>query len=334
MKHRIRNAWRGIVLVAAGGVLWSPVRAAETAVAPGPDMKHAMIQHRETLLKMELGPPEGTSQNAEWLRAFLVGLGTAKSRTPQDWQDAFRRLVGAGMREHRIGAKSGFIEEPPVVELAVSALGDEDPELRSAALRTLTWSTRQADLETRAAPIKAALAGADDEDALRLLARLPSSAEEQAALRGMAAAWPEIRARLGDAQAESGLIAAFRAEPAYQRMHNLARDLGYVGSPACVEALLAGLRSQVSSQGVHDDRSIRCAVLVALGRVYQTEPLFTNDAWLLSEQSDEVFDQRRGLAAYATAVNDWVRERFGVEAWDVQEVWFVRYSNRPRIRRE
>jgi hypothetical protein len=305
--------------------------AADTGIEPGGGMQATLLAHRAHFLAMELGPQQGISQNAEWLRIFLTDVGAGEARSADDWQTALIRLVSAGMREQRIGGKSGFIEDPAVVDLVVSALSEPDPETRAIAVQTLTWSTKAADLATFAERIKAALAGATDEAELRLLALLPATEPQRAALRERAADWPDIRARLGDADAARERMAAFAAATDYNRMRNLARDLGYIGTADCAKALVAGLRSEISSKGVHDDRSIRCAILVALGRIYQDEPLFTTDAWLLSEHSDQVFDQRRGLARYADEVNAWTRAHLATDAWQPQAVWFVRYSNRPRV---
>jgi hypothetical protein len=108
--------------------------------------------------------------------------------------------------------------------------------------------------------------------------------------------------------------------------------LGYVGNKRCAAALAKGLQSEVFVHSAVDEVSIRRDVLLALGMIYQDEPLFTRDAAFLREQGDKSFDVYRTMADYQKDVNAWVLEHFGHEAWGKGPIWFSRPLNTPILR--
>lgn len=283
------------------------------------------------------------NENATWLKNYLIGLdvGISSSQsaaiTPvtatelENRRLGIRRLIGMSKLDHVFGAETGYVEDKKLIPILVAALQDEDEVIRELALKTLTWETRNADLLPFGAAIKTALTSTKTESTLFLLAKLPLTSTESGEILAQSNVAREIRARLGDRSAEGKMIATFAAENDYSRKRNLAQQLGYVGSEAATRALVDALRSPVSINGVYDDRSIRCDVLLALGLIYQDERLFTTDARLLSSNSEESFERYRGLASYIADVDAWVRKNFGHPAWGEQSVWFKRWRHIPIV---
>lgn len=277
------------------------------------------------------------SQNAAWLKNFLMDLDPEKSTSVQatisleDRRLALIRLISLSKLEHVFGAATGYVEDKKLMPILIAALRETDGKIREIALKTLTWETRRSDLLQWSDDIKKAIESDTGETALLLLAQLPLTPEEQSEILSQSGVMPEIRARLGDKEAEHELIAEFEAEDDYSRKKNLAQRLGYVGTEASARALVDALRSPVRIEGVYNDRSIRCDVLLALGQIYQDEPLFTRDAQLLASNSQETFDRYRGMASYIADVDAWVQKNFGRSAWGENEVWFIRWRHLPLI---
>ncbi|MCB1859903.1 MAG: hypothetical protein KDI63_16645 [Gammaproteobacteria bacterium] len=271
------------------------------------------------------------SQNAAWLRHFLTDLENGAPSSSADWLLALRRLVSLSSHDYQLGSVSGYIEDNRIIPILVASLTDENQAIREYALQVLGEGTRRSDLLGWKEQIRVAIGSRDDEQALRLLGQLPLMDERRLEILSATGVPLEVRARLGDHEAEQRLISEFVAETDYSAKRNLAQQLGYAGTEASVQALLDGLDSPVKIEAEYDDRSIRCDVLLALGRIYQDEPLFTRDARLLTSSDEETFDRLRGTASYIADVEEWAQKNFARSIWGKNEVWFVRWRHIPVI---
>ncbi len=317
-------------------ILSMPVLCVDPVHAAKAEMRGLIEENREHFLNTyDNWLNNSGSQNAAWLRDFLLGFEPERTTSlevdtsSEDMRLALRRLVNMCKLEHVFAATTGYVEDKKMIPILVAALSDDDEEIRQFAMQMLTWNTRREDLFSWSTSIKNAVQQDDSETAHLLLAQLPLGPAERSALMSKPEVGIDIRARLGDKISERRLIAEFESESDYSRKKNLAKRLGYVGTEASARALVDALRSPVSIEGYYDDRSIRCDVLLALGHIYQDEDLFTRDAHLLSTNSEEIFDRHRGLESYITDVNTWVEQNFGKPAWGEDKVWFTRLRNIP-----
>lgn len=330
MKAYIEHPFGLRSIILAWCYLFAALSAPCAAAAPG--LRQQVGAQKGYFLIAYANSFESNSQNAAWLRAFLDDADRAAARPAQDWTRALRRLVSLGKQEGVFFKSTGFVEDRKIVELLVAALSEPDADTRDVALKSLAHATRQTDLEHFSDSIRSALAALPPDEGLLVLGKLPLTSGEQLQVRARAGAQLEIRARLGDTDAEQELIRQFTQESDYYAKKSLAQRLGYAGTLKCVQALVEGLRSSVSSNGLYDDRSIRCDILLALGQIYQDEPLFTRDACLLADNDDQTFNRNRGIDKYCKAVNEWVQQRIGHPAWNPEEVWFVRWHQVPVVR--
>lgn len=304
------------------------VSCALPATGAEPTMKSLMQSNRQHVLDTYPEYFQSGSQSAEELELMLTGQGATEA-TAEDWRLALGRVVSLGMREHILGAKTGFVEDDKVLEMTVSALSSEDAETRELAAATLAMKARSEGLLQWKEVILNAIGAKRSEAEILLLGKLDPAPADRDALLLRADVPDEVRARLGDAAAEEKLVQAFRDSAEYHEMVGLARKLGYVGTPAVAQVLVDGLQSEVKSTGGIADRSVRIDILVALGAIHQDEALFTSDAYLLAENSDRTFDRHRGLADYIAAVDAWVSQNYNQPAWGDHVPWFIRYRNEP-----
>lgn len=315
-------------LLTTCGWLADTSRAAVGVETP---MKEAIRVQRTYFLENYSAKADTNSQSAVWLNVFLRDLTNVVDRPSGDWVLALRRLVSLGKQEQLIGRSTGFLEDRQVLEVVIAALKEKDAEARAFAVQTLTWHTREKDLAQSASTIKGALGIPANEDEFLLAGKLALDQQARSEALPAAPPIPQIRARLGDEPAQARLIQHFQAETDYQAKARLARSLGYAGTRACAEALVEALRSDVSTKGHTDQRSIRLDVLLALGQIYQEETLLTRQARLLAENSDSTFDRPGGLPAYIKDIDAWVQRNFGHPAWGDKEVWFHQFLNVPIV---
>ena len=328
MKPYLQNQTRLAALGVAGVLIfggWTLSARADST------LRNAMQAQREYFLTNYSPRLQTNVQSAVWLNTFLSDLGTSAERPQPDWVVALRRLVSLGKQEDLFYKNTGYVEDVHVLEVVIGALKETDRDARDYAVETLAWHTRDKDLASFAKVIKKSLVSPGSEDELLLLGRLPLDKDERREALAKASQLVPMRIRLGDAGPQKELIESFKNETNYFEKARLARLLGYAGTHACAEALVDGLRSEVSTKGRYDDRSIRVDVLLALGQIYQDEMLFTRDARLLADNSDVTFDQFHRLATYIEEVNAWAQKNFGHPAWENKQVWFIKFLNIPRI---
>ncbi len=300
------------------------------ALAQG-EVRGLILARRDVLLAQKDWQEPG-SQSAQWFRGFLEDAGKGgPGQDDQEWEDALRYLVGIARRQYSLLEATGFVDDPEAVPILIATLREGNGDTRDFALRTLTWQTRQADLERSAAAVRQALGTPDRHDQWRLWARLPLTDAEKREAQARPDLGLEVRARLGNSQAEADLILAFETRTDYEGQERYALLLGYAGTPPCARALVEGLRSPLVAKRQHEDRSIRVPILGALGLIHQDEPLFTRDARLLAESAEDVFDRWRGQTAYVQDVDAWVRARYNRPAWGDIEVWFKRSHHTPLL---
>ena len=232
------------------------------------------------------------------------------------------------------GPGTGFIQDDEVVDIMVAVLQDADRRGFPVIWDWMTWKVSGELLRKHGEEIRKALAHDLERptgDAIALYARCGLTPEQKGEMLLRPNVPPMVRALCGDREAETDLIARFGKSKDFREKRSLARELAYVGTSRCVEALIDGLRSPVISESDFERRSIRGEIVLALGMVYEEERLFTAEAGRLNSWGDEVFEERYGLERYVGEVDRWVRERFGRSAWGETEVWFKRHRKDPVI---
>ncbi len=218
---------------------------------------------------------------------------------------------------------SGFVDDDPSLRVLVSALKSEEEHTVKRAVEWLTWHVRHSARRQFEKEIRAALGKRPRYEAILLYAKCDLTEEE----RNEALSWSDTpaaaRAYMGDTKAETELIEKFERSNDYWEKSRLALQLGYVGTPRCVEALVDGLRSTVASKG--GGISVRREIVRAIGLVYENEPLFTRYAYYKRVHYDDTFDKKvRKLDDYIGAIDRWVQDKFGRSAWGEEDVWFSR----------
>ncbi len=299
-------------------------------------LKDGFREHWRQLLILNTDRLHQGSQNALWYGEFLraVKAGTATTRPAAEWHRALVDATILGRRMDSCYRDSGCMSEKFVVELLVLALREDDPMIREFATRTLARECRLRDLEAHCSDIMKSLKRPLVDEQWQLYGRLPLAEAERKELARDEKAPVEVRARAGAAELEKKLIAEFEATAEYWAKRNLAGQLGYVGSRRCAEALVRGLTSPAFVRTAVDERAVRTDVLLALGQIYQDEPLFTTDARFVSDNGDKAFDLYRGIFEYTRDVDDWALKNFGQKAWDGQPPsWFQHGLGVPIHRR-
>lgn len=296
-----------------------------------PPLREALLPVQRWLLVNNMDWKRTGAQNAIWFDAFLREIPDAKfNLSDKDWWQALTYSILLGKHDHLFYQNSGYVREEPVVKLLIAALKDKHKDRRELVFHTLAFECHQEDLERYAKEILTevkpdALVG----DEWNLYAKLPLEQAQRDALAKNEKAPIEVRARAGDAGSVQKLIDDFAKANDYHEMQRLGKRLGYAGTPRCAEALVKGLQSPVEVDVQTEARSIRGDVLLALGRIYQKERLFTTDAQFLTQNSDEMFETYRGHAEYTKEVDEWVQKNFKHPAWGGGEVWFVKVRNTP-----
>lgn len=275
---------------------------------------------------------KNNGEHAVWIQEFLDQV-ESDAAAVDDWRRGLAILVEDSKKGRlKGGAGSGSVKDYEAVAVLTSALKNKDKGVQSFAVETLTWDTDKKLRKKFSNEIRKALGPHPQLTAdVLLFAQCDLSPEEQQEVLLWKGVPVAARALCGDLEAEATLISQFQASKDYFAKAKLARQLAYVGTQGCQEALVDALRSSVAHESAYEDCSIRGKVLSALGTIYEEEPLFTDDAYLLNSNSDEVFDQRRGLEGYIRDVDTWVRKRFGHAAWGDGEVWFRRVKNVPLV---
>lgn len=317
--------WKGLWQITATCVLLGFVPLIVAGAES--DMQTTVRKYQQHFLEMN---KNNTGSSAVGLNAFL---STVTNESPASaWCAALSAIVEDAKHQPITSRSTIFVEDLPTVEVLVAALTERDNDIRSFAIRTLTWEVKRPDLAKFVTKIHEGLGeNPQISDDILLFARLPMTDVQKRNTLSKTNLPAVVRARLGELEAEQQLIAEFEKERDYYKKSSLARSLGYIGSRRCAQALVKGLRSEVFVDAMYEQRSIRCSVLLSLGLIYEGEALFTVDARSLDSNSEEVFDQQRNLSHYIQDVDSWVKENFGYSAWGANKVWFKRSKNIPIV---
>ena len=319
------------VLLVASAV---PMACAQEVADAHAGKRSAIARHaaffREAYTEAERLPGSPRAWQAGQIRELLDGREDAGPRSTEEWV----RLLGALVEDSvwgyfpRSGPYSGVVQHDEIVDVLVGALRDGDKGVRRRAAVHLVTDVSGTMRGRHAKEIREALGFGQDlrrtPGALFLFVKCGATAEQKAEILTWANVSSSVRALCGDKDAEADFIARFRESAEFVEKDGLATTLGLLGTPACAEALVDGLRSHVcieTPDGVFL-RSIRISVLQALGRVYDDEKLFTTEAAVLGRVDDEAFDRKYDIKRYAAEVDRWVRERFGRGAWGGGDLWF------------
>lgn len=322
MNKLLNNAVVVIFLLALFGSLGmdSPVT--------GDKKRAAIVRHRamfESVYRMKAG------QNAKRMVDVLKNIDTAVL-SAGEWRELLGTLVEDSRRGTLKRDGTAFVQDEEVVDILVSAIEDSPTGDTASICDTLTWETENVLREKYAERIRKALGPRPKvSERIYLYAKCGLSFEQKKEVCSWEDAPAAVKALCGDSKAETNLIFRFRQETEYFEKGRLARQVAYVGSHSCSEALIEALRSPIIIDSEYEICSIRSKILQALGLIYSKEKLFTKDAYVLESSSDEVFDMKCNLKKYIAELNDWGRARFGHPAWENDDVWFRRMKNVPII---
>jgi hypothetical protein len=308
---------------------------AETPASTG--FKDEFVKHRQQILIMNMDLRHDENDSAEWFDKFLRELPANRdTHSDEDWRSALAKAILNAKQGHLFFRNTGYVVQKCVIDLLIAGLSEPDRGIQERAARTLAYECYQDDIDKRSERILQILKSPPVEggwgDRWQLYGRLRLDEVARKQLADNQKAPPEVRARVGNEEVERKLIDEFEKATDYFAKQKLARQLGYVGNKRCAAALAKGLQSEVFVHSAVDEVSIRRDVLLALGMIYQDEPLFTRDAAFLREQGDKSFDVYRTMADYQKDVNAWVLEHFGHEAWGKGPIWFSRPLNTPILR--
>jgi len=206
---------------------------------------------------------------------------------------------------------TGFIRDEVVARTLAVTLSSALPDSRELAAKLLLDHATVSQLKACADDVRRGLAGISRGEAIRLEAMLPLTPADARAILQRPDVPPEVRARLGDRQAEQQLIDAFRAAEDFRAKSDLATLLGYVGTDASVKALISEFNSPVVGEFKYMRVSIRCAIILALGRIYPDQPLLTSELRRIIENGDDEYGAGN-LRKYLADVAAWAAKTLRV----------------------
>ncbi len=312
------------VMICAVWMLSGPVAArADNATNGLMRVRAAILKHREYFEK------NMQSQDNVYVKRMAAFLEQLETKLPGELDfRIFLRRVGALSKSGRHSAEqeaTGLIKDDQVVDVYVSALESGVAGLEEASVKWLLWDVGRLARSRQEQRIREALGPRPKcFERIKLYALLDLSPEEKEQVLSWKNAPLTARARCGDREAEAKLIEQFEGTKVFPEKVSLARQLAYAATPACRAALVRGLNSPLSFKSELAEDSVRSYILMAMGLIYQEEPLFTSDAYMLHWRQPSHFNEERGLNAYIHDVDRWVREHYEHSAWDTESVWFRR----------
>lgn len=210
--------------------------------------------------------------------------------------------------------RGGYVvEDPMTVRLLVAGLDDPAPQISEYAYRVLCGVYRVELLAPHAAEIKAKTQRRGVTRSAWLLAMLPLTSEERAALLSDPRVGKIVRARLGDSEAETAIIQDFHREREFGRKAGLAYNLSYIGTRKAGEALVRDLKSDIVRGGI-ENVSIRVPIIYALQGMHPDDPMFTGENWRTFRILERIGDHKAAESrAYLDRLYDWARQTYGVE---------------------
>jgi len=272
----------------------------------------AQINSRRGLLKTivdrDTGATEGRRKLKAALSASLPVDTPAKELGPMIVTLA---EVGALTSDGR--QNTGYIQHKEIVATLAAGLNSPIDEVRTVAHDLLLTKAKPEHLKACAAEIRRSLqANFAPPAAVRLQALLDPDRASVEQLLADASLPLDIRARLGDAAAEGKLIEQFEQADEPQAKGNLAKELGYVGSPRAIRALAAAFKSPLVLRLQYEHISVRYRILEALSRSYPDEPLLTTELQRIKERGDDAYG-KNNLEAYFARVAQWGRQTLSVD---------------------
>lgn len=285
-----------------------------TAAAHGADgLRAALSRHTEEIDNLIDTSRDRHIESQALKENFArVRLGADEDRGTKALVD----IVHLSLFHRGRGQDTGYIESQPVLDVLVSALDDENGNVRELALDLLWEHARPRDLRPYADRLLGAAHRIVDNKMYFLLGMTDSRSVvpflTELAEDGIAIP-RQVHARLGDAKAEMELLEEFQGETDPRRKGEKALVLGYVSTPRCAKALASELRSPLVVTTRHYEYSLRYKVLEALGMIYTDEPLFTSG--LLSVVRTHNDGQSGALRGeeYFDRVEAWCTRHLGVQ---------------------
>ncbi|MDR0308281.1 MAG: hypothetical protein LBI42_15815 [Chitinispirillales bacterium] len=229
---------------------------------------------------------------------------------------------------------NGLIREPLIVEILVSALFDNNKDLREFASNLLINSTEWRLLPPFKSDIQKALAKHYIPDPVKLLCLLNlTDSEKRHWLKSEKTHTLAQRAALGDVKSEDSLITLFKKAKTWGQLSNGAEDLAFVGSKKCRIALVKGLENDlfVEQPGSVITHYGIVVVINELRRLHPDEPLLTNEFRSVEEpiyaKSGILEDLK--VKDYLTRLAKWAESTYGVKLNIPRENSFIRTKSNP-----
>lgn len=285
------------------------------------ELRGLFVKHRRWLAIANEDWMQGKSSSAVRFDRFLSQL-EAKSgtNTVENFVTAVWDAKYLAMHSHQCYQDAGFIQERFAVEMAIVLLKSSDRRTREHAERVLSEECYQEDLAHFSSQIQTNLHRPFSNEGWKLYGKLPLDESGRDAAFMNAKMPVLVRARMGDRDTQRSFVESFARATNYLEKANLADCLGYVGTRECAEALARGLQTNVVLEGEFDRTSARWSILMALGQIYQRNPLFTVDA--RAAGGGAKFDRFRGMDDYVKDVDAWIMREFGFHAWGKGRIWF------------
>ena len=291
--------------------------------------RNAVLKHADKIKDQY----KGNDSNGIWMNKFIEKVD-GESLSDEEWSRAISILVVDSQKGKfkQGGSDLGFVQDEQTVDILVTALKDKNRIGREFAVDTLTWRTVNNIRNKYAKEIREELGPRPElREEMFLFAKCGLTSLQKRELLTWNDVPAPVRALCGDLNAENKLIFEFKESDDYFEKAKLSRQLAYIGTHACVVALIDGLQSSTILETPYETCSIRIEIIESLGIIYNEEKIFTTDAKILKSNSDEVFDQRCGLNDYIKEVDHWVLNKFGHSAWNSDNVWFKRVKNVPIV---
>jgi hypothetical protein len=271
----------------------------------------AKIKENRNYLKTLAGkrPP-----STELQRRFLSWLDEPTTMTVPVLEEEFlvHALFNLGRYPEGFDLDTGLIEDNVVTSILVSALSSRTPAVREYAFRYLLDFGREDQISIHSAMIKEALADFKFPDQERFLALLPLSQSERLELLQRKNLALDVRARLGDKQAEEELIERFFGADSFERKREMAVMLGYAGTSSCASALIRSLDSPLMLIAPYEHVSIRVYIIIALGRIHPNEMLLTREIMKIVHLGDDKYGGKERIRDYLIEVKNWGLATYGV----------------------
>lgn len=236
-------------------------------------------------------------------------------------------LCPTGWTVSDILMQSGFYEDAIVTEIMVAALRDDCHDIPHYATINLEQHARDRDLARFTEVLRARCYALGSNCPFRLFARVATSEGDRQYILSHAAGsvGDDVRARIGDQEAEARLIARFTNETTFVKKVRLASALGYVGSHNAGLALAKELKSSMFAEPnptatIPGWTSLRIAIIQALGRIHQDNHLLTSELQRIigatardrRHAGDAWYGGPTAVQNYLDLVCAWARSTYGI----------------------